>query len=87
MKYTIYIVINSEYEEPLVFTSEKDAAIEVQEDILNHAKYWGYTGKDELEDVQCAIDEFDEARRQNKEYCGTYLGELEVGYYKKEIEL
>ena len=51
MKHTIYVVINSEYEDPSVFTSEKEAAIEVQEDILNHAKYWDYTNKDELEDV------------------------------------
>lgn len=84
MKKTIYIFIDSNTNEPEVHMSVDSAVNSMVESLEYHAERWGY----EKEELDAAIKELKEDASVNSDYCfGTYLGELSVNCYAREIEI
>lgn len=83
MKKTIYIYINSDSNEPEVFMTKEAALAEMEHDLEYHQERWGYDVK-ELAEAELELERQVEAGR---EWCGTYLGELGVDLYTREIEI
>lgn len=84
MKKTIYIYIESNSNEPEVHMSVESALESMTADLKYHAERWGYD-EDELNE---AIKELKEDASANADYCfGTYLGDLSVNCYAREIEI
>ena len=82
MNLKIWVIVTSEHE-PTVYSSLEaagDFAIELLQD---HAKLWGYD-EDELNE---AISKIKEGVESGSFCVGTYLGELEIDIYEREIEL
>ena len=84
MKKTIYIVIDSNTNEPEVHMSVDSAYISMVESLEYHAERWGYTKSD----LEKTIKELKEDANENGDFCfGTYLGDLSVNCYAREIEI
>lgn len=84
MKKIIYIYIESNSDEPEVHMSVESALESMTADLKYHAERWGYD-EDELNE---AIKELKEDASVNADYCfGTYLGDLSVNCYAREIEI
>ena len=85
MKKTIYIYIESNTNEPEVHMSVESALESMIADLKYHAERWDY----DEDDLNGAIKELkeDASSSANDHWFGTYLGELSVNCYVREIEI
>lgn len=69
--------------EPQIFSSVEDALADATETILDHAERWDYD-EDECKE---AIADLTRCAAAGRRCFGTYLGELDINFYEKEIDL
>lgn len=81
----VWVVINSESGyEPWVYALKEKAVSDALEFLKDTAKHWGFSETDE--DYVRAVNELREGDMSGWDSFGTYLIDLDIHIYKKEIE-
>ncbi len=81
----IWVVVNSESGyEPWVYASKEKAVSDALEFLKDTAEHWGFSETDE--DYVNAVNELKEGKVSGWDSFGTYLIDLDIHIYKKEIE-
>lgn len=84
MKLTVFIVIDSKFEEPELFVNNYDSFNFIKDTLIEHGKKYGY----EEEEIKESIKELEKSYINDEPvFFEGILGERQLTCYRKEIKI